>query len=76
MISPVLLVVASEETSFVPAPKEASFVFPALEEVVELEAVAVAAMAVVSAEEPTVMMSTAQHAREAVGRDAAQNSLR
>ena len=64
--TPGLLVVAPEETSLVPA----------LEEVVELEAVAVAAMAAVSAEEPTVMMSTAQHAREAVGRDAAQNSLR
>jgi hypothetical protein len=56
MILPALLVVAPEETSFVPA----------------LEAVmAVAMVAVVPAKEP-VMMFAAQHTREAVRCDAAQ----
>jgi hypothetical protein len=72
MTLPVLLVVAPEETSFVPAPEEAPFVVPALKEVVALEAMMAAAMvAVVPTKEPTVEF-TAQHTLETVRCDAAQ----
>jgi len=70
MILPVLLVVAPEETSFVPAPEETSFV-PALKEVVALEAVMAAAMVAVPAKEPAVVF-TAQHTRETVRCDSTQ----
>ena len=70
-----MLLVVAPEKPFVSTPKEASFVVPALEEVVELKAavVAVAMVSVLPTEEPAVVFA-AQHTREAVGRNAAQDS--
>ena len=72
-----MLLVVAPEKPFVPTPEEASFVVPALEEVVELKAavVAVAMVAVLPTEEPAVVFAT-QHTREAVRRNAAQDSFR
>jgi len=56
------------------ASPEEVFAAAVLEEIVYLEA-AVAVVAVVPTEEPAAMVTPAQHAREAVRRDAAQHPL-